>query len=148
MANTAWIRPVLKWLGVALLKYGPEVWQWLRKNPDVADALQQQATRLKTSGGLSDEAMRGTLDALRDQVEYLRNSADDEGEATRATKWAAELTRLEHAVAVLGDDAAKNERKRVRARIDRLRGKVLSAFLDEQIEDAGGPAPIEKTATP
>lgn len=148
MAKNTWIKPALKWLGVVLIKYGPEIWQWLRKNPDVADAVQHQATRLKASSGLSDEAMRVTLHALTEQVGYLRDSADNDDEVTRATKWAAELTKLEHAVAVLGDGAKKAERKRVRVRIDVLRGKVLSAFLDEQIEDAGGPAPIEDTSTP
>ena len=99
--------------------------------------------RLTRSSGQSSDAMRQSLKAMREQVEYLRRSADDNAERTRADRWAASLTGLEHALELLGPGSPKADLKRLRDRVDALRSQILDAFLAEQIEDAGGPAPIE-----
>lgn len=137
------ILPLLKFLGQNGLKYGPVVVAWLSTNPDIADRLQHEVQRLRGSSGEDPAAMRATLRAMREQVEYLRDSADDETERLRARAWAVSLTKLEHAVALLGAGSAKAERRRLRDRVDALRAEILDAFLTEQIEDAGGPAPVE-----
>lgn len=139
MAIPTWIFPLLK----NGAKYGPLVWAWLSANPDVADRIRQEVQRLRRSTGEDPDAMRASLKAMREQVEYLRDSADDEPERLRAKAWAGSLTKLEHAVALLGPGGSSADRKRLRARVDALRAEILDAFLIEQIEDAGGPAPIE-----
>lgn len=141
-AVPGWLITGAKWLGINALRYGPEVFAWLRKNPAVADTVQDQVQKLQRSSSLSPEAMRATLAAMREQVDYLGESADDEAERGRAAAWSAFLTKLEHAVELLGAGSSKAERKRMRARIDELRAKVIDAFLEEQIEDAGGPSPV------
>lgn len=139
-----WLGPALKFIGGNAVRYGPLALDWLSRNPDVADRIQEQVSRLRRSDAQSPEAMRKTLESMREQVEYLRDSADDGPERMRAKAWAASLTKLEHAVKMLGGGASKADLKRLRASIDRLRGEILDAFLAEQIEDAGGPAPLER----
>ncbi len=138
-----WLVPALRFIGSNAPKYGPVVLAWLSSNPEVAANVQQQVRRLLRSSGPSSDAMRQSLKAMREQVEYLRRSADDNAERARADRWAASLTGLEHALELLGPGSAKADLKRLRARVDGLRSEILDAFLAEQIEDAGGPAPIE-----
>ena len=143
MAIPTWLIPALRFIGANAPKYGPVVWAWLSKNPDVAAKIQQEVQRLVRATGPSSDAMRQSLKAMREQVEYLRRSADDHAERVRADKWAASLTGLEHALELLGPGSPKADLKRLRDRVDALRSEILDAFLAEQIEDAGGPAPIE-----
>ena len=137
------IIPVLKFLGQNGLRYGPVVLAWLSTNPDIAERLQREVQRLRGASGEDPAAMRATLRAMREQVEYLRRSADDHAERLRADRWAASLTGLEHALELLSPGSPKADLKRLRERIDALRSEILDAFLAEQIEDAGGPAAIE-----
>lgn len=139
-----WFGTAVRIIGVNAVKYGPFALAWLDKHPDVADRVQQQVRRLRQSDSATTDAMRRTLEAMREQVEYLRDSADDGEERARTKAWAASLTRLEHAVRMLSGGGSKADLKRLRAHIDLLRGEILDAFLIEQIEDAGGPAPIER----
>lgn len=143
MATPAWFGPALRFLSENGRKYGPEAMSWLMKNPQVADRIQREVQRLTRSSGQSSDAMRQSLKAMREQVEYLRRSADDNAERARADRWAASLTGLEHALELLGPGSPKADLKRLRDRVDALRSQILDAFLAEQIEDAGGPAPIE-----
>jgi hypothetical protein len=136
-----WLGPALRFIGANGVKYGPMVADWLRSNSEVADQVQTQVRRLRQSSAASPEAMRKTLESMREQVEYLRDSADDGPERARAKAWAASLTRLEHAVRMLSGGSSRADLKRLRAAVDALRGEILDAFLGEQIEDAGGPAP-------
>lgn len=143
MAIPAWLIPALRFIGANAPKYGPVAWAWLNKNPDVASRIQQEVQRLLRSTGPSPDAMRQSLKAMREQVEYLRRSADDHTERMRADRWAVSLTGLEHALELLSPGSPKADLKRLRERIDALRSEILDAFLAEQIEDAGGPAAIE-----
>lgn len=143
MAIPRWLIPALRTLGVNGVKYGPLVYAWLRTNPDVADRIQREVQRLGRSTGDDPEAMRASLRAMREQVEYLRDSADDDAERARTRVWSASLTRLEHTAEMLRGGSSRDDRKRLRTRIDALRAEIIDAFLLEQIEDAGGPAPLE-----
>lgn len=136
MAIPTWLMPVIK-------RFGPLVWTWLLTNPKVLERIKLEGEKLLRASGPNSDAMRESLKAMREQVEYLRRSADDHAERVRADKWAASLTGLEHALELLGPGAPRADLKRLRERIDALRGQILDAFLIEQIEDAGGPAPIE-----
>lgn len=143
MAIPAWFLPALRTIGVSGVKYGPLVWTWLASNPDIAERIQREVQRLGRSSGQDPEAMRASLKAMREQVEYLRDSADDDAERDRAKAWSASLTRLGHAVEMLRGGSSRVDRQRLRKHIDTLRAEILDAFLIEQIEDAGGPAPLE-----
>lgn len=136
MAIPTWLVPLMK-------KFGPLLWAWLLSNPKVLETMKREVERLLRSTGPNPDAMRESLKAMREQVEYLRRSADDHAERVRADKWAVSLTGLEHALELLGPGSPKADLKRLRERLDALRGKILDAFLIEQIEDAGGPTPIE-----
>ena len=146
MAIPAWFLPALRTIGVNGVKHGPLVWSWLASNPDVAERIQREVQRLGRSSGQDPEAMRASLKAMREQVEYLRDSADDAAERERAKAWSASLIRLGHAVEMLRGGSSRADRLRLSGRIDALRSEILDAFLIEQIEDAGGPAAIEPRA--
>lgn len=146
MAIPTWFFPALKAIGVNGVKYGPIVLSWLSSNPEIADRIEREVQRLGRSSGDDPDAMRSSLKAMREQVEYLRDSADDGAERERAKAWSASLTRLGHAVEMLRGGSSKADRKRLRSSIDALRAEILDAFLLEQIEDAGGPAPVEPRA--
>lgn len=137
MAIPTWLVPLIK-------QYGPILWTWLLTNPKVLDSIKREVEKLLRSTGPSSDAMRQSLKAMREQVEYLRRSADDHTERVRADRWAVSLTGLEHALELLGPGAPKADLKRLRERIDALRAEILDAFLIERIEDEGGPAPIER----
>ncbi|WP_306232674.1 hypothetical protein [Agrococcus beijingensis] len=143
MPIPTWFVAALRFIGVNGVKYGPLVWTWLSANPEVRETIERMVKRLTASTGQDPDEMRKTLQAMREQVEYLRNSADDDFERRRAAAWSTSLIRLEHAVEMLRGGAARADVKRLRSSIDALRAQILDAFLIEQVEDAGGPSAIE-----
>ncbi|MFD1718094.1 hypothetical protein [Georgenia deserti] len=120
---------------------GPTLLRLRRENPEVFAAVEKQITRLGEARrkGRSTEGLRLRISALRDQVAYLRASADDDGERARAEAWRTQLDRIEASLPLLGamsEKAARRERKHIDQRIDTLSGQILAAFIDEQDEDA------------
>ncbi len=110
----------------------------LSENPELFAKVQGQLERLlKNRGGGTASAMRATVDALRDQVSYLKDSADDDAEHRRATAWEKQLADCEHAIALLDTPAAtRKHRKVAKKRIASLHDEIVTAFLIEQEEDA------------
>ncbi len=137
MANT-WLWPVLKRLGAFTVTNGPLIWAWLKDHPDVLETIKQAVVSLTKSTGKQLGAIRETLAALRAQIDYLRDSADDDEERAQAERWSKALFKLESAVALIAVQPTADELRQLRARVDELRGDVLSAYVREQIEDAGG----------
>lgn len=107
------------------------------KDPRIRDAVLEQVKKLGASRGASPEEIRGTIAALRDQVDYLTASADEEGERRRAEDWRTQLEKLEHAADLLSaPGAGAAEVEKLRRRVDALRTEILEAFVTEQEEDA------------
>ena len=122
-------------------KYGPTLTELRKSNPEVFDAVQNQVRKMAEArkAGKSPEVLHRRIAALRDQVAYLRQSADDEGERQRAEDWRAKLDKIEASLPLLSamsSKAAARERAHVDARIDELSSEILSAYIDEQEEDA------------
>lgn len=109
----------------------------LSENPELFAKVQGQLERLLKNRGGTASAMRATVDALRDQVSYLKDSADDDAERKRATAWEKQLADCEHAIALLDTPAAtRKHRKVAKKRIASLHDEIVTAFLIEQEEDA------------
>jgi hypothetical protein len=116
-------------LGPLILKYlkdHPEIWQ------DLVDALKKVVVRRAAS----PSELLTTIAALREQVGYLRESADDDGEVARAEAWSRRLNHLERLAKLLAGEASKSEIKELREQVFALRKEIIEAFVIEQVEDA------------
>lgn len=131
--NRNLIRTIVAVVGTA----GPVVARYLKEHPEITQSVQDSVTKLVQRRGSGPDAILQTVTVLREQVEYLRDSADDEAERSRAVEWARSLDNLEHAATMLrGGGASRAELKKLRQRTDLLRGQVLAAFIAEQADDA------------
>ncbi|QUW17862.1 hypothetical protein [Agrococcus sp. Marseille-Q4369] len=116
-------------LGPMILKYlknHPEIWQ------DIVDALKKVIVRRAADPG---ELLK-TIAALREQVVYLLDSADDDGEVVQAEAWSRRLDHLERVAKLLVNEASKHEVKELREQVFALRKEIIEAFVIEQVEDA------------
>ncbi len=122
-------------------KYWPLIEQKLRENPELLNRFQDQLKRLSKArqAGYSPDALRDRLSILREQVAYLRASADDAGEARRAATFAKQLDNLEASIrtaeAAVGRHRTKDLRM-ISAKVDTLTEKVVTAFIDEKSQDS------------
>ncbi len=125
-------------------KYGPELKRLRDSNPEAFERVTGTVKGM-TGLGKNSTTTRGVKGAenrikeLREQVDYLQQSADDAYERDRATLWGAQLSRFEGALRLLrgmGEEARNTELERINARLDRLAGDVLSAYIDELDEDS------------
>lgn len=121
----------------------PVVMKYLKQHPEITQSVQDAVTRLLARRSSSPDGMLATIAVLSDQVDYLKDSADDAGESAQAQRWAQQLTHLERAVLVLKDGASRKERKSVHRRLLDVRGQVLAAFIAEQADDAGRARELE-----
>ncbi|WP_127126216.1 hypothetical protein [Georgenia sp. SYP-B2076] len=125
----------------AVRRYGPVLERLRQENPEVYRLISDQVSRLATTRreARGPEALRRRLGVLRDQVAYLTASADDDGERRRAAEWRRQLDKLEASLPLLSAMSrhkAAQEERHVDARIDALSEQILSAYIDEQEEDA------------
>lgn len=130
--NRNLVRTVVTIVGTA----GPVVTKYLRDHPEIGATVSDAVTKLLKKRTSGPAGMIDTIVVLREQVSYLRTSADDEREAQRAQDWGRRLDNLEHAAQMLRDGGTRGEIKAVRERLMTLRGEILAAFIAEQAEDA------------
>lgn len=130
--NRNLVRNVAAIVGTA----GPIVAKYLKEHPEITQSVQDAVTKLVAKRTSGPEGMIDTVIALREQVSYLRTSADDEGEVRRAADWSRRLDNLEHAAQMLRDGSLRKEAKVVKERLAALRAEILTAFITEQAEDA------------
>lgn len=130
--NRNLVRNVAAIVGTA----GPIVAKYLKEHPEITQSVQDAVTKLVAKRTSGPEGMIETVIALREQVAYLRTSADDDAETRRAADWSRRLDNLEHAAQMLRTDASRRETKAVKERLAALRGEILAAFIAEQAEDA------------
>lgn len=111
--------------------------QTMRDNPEISDFVKEQLARLRRHDKATPEAMLATLEALREQVTLLAESADDGQEAAQAAAWSAKLdsaTRAAKLLAAPGSTAS--QRKTLKKQIDSLRQDIFAAYVAELGEDA------------
>lgn len=111
--------------------------QTMRGNPEISDFVKEQLAKLRRHDKATPEAMLATLEALREQVTLLTESADDGQEAAQAAAWSAKLdsaTRAAKLLAAPGSTAS--QRKTLKKQIDSLRQDIFAAYVAELGEDA------------
>ena len=123
----------------ALMALAPAAMPLLGKlweNKDVQAQITQLLSRLSKNESASDEAMSETVAVLRDQVQDLAESADDESEEHRAAALSRKLDACEKAIALLrAPGTSKKQRRTVRKKLDALREEILAAHLAELEDD-------------
>lgn len=127
-----------------ITSYGPQLKRLYDRNPEAFARVMGTVKSFggKAGGGLKASGVRGIekrIAEIREQVVYLRDSADDAYERDRAVLWNAQLDRLESAaglVSSMGAEARAKEVERLNERLDRLAADVLAAFIDEVDEDS------------
>ena len=77
------------------------------------------------------------MTVLREQVDYLAQSADDADEERRAKAWAKRLDSCEMAAHLLtAPGAPRKDRRTLKKRVEELRSEIFAAYIDEMSEDA------------
>ncbi|AXK46192.1 hypothetical protein [Brachybacterium saurashtrense] len=111
--------------------------RWLSENPELLEKVKLQISRLLSARTSTIDGMLETITVLRESVDYLAGSADDEAEARQARDWAEQLDHCEQAAKLLtAPGAPSKERKALKKRIDALRTEIMASFIAEQGEDA------------
>ncbi|WP_353066908.1 hypothetical protein [Arcanobacterium hippocoleae] len=85
------------------------------------------------------ESLAKRVAILREQVTYLYASANTPEAAQRARKWRTELSGIEKSLPLLeamAKKAQKVELKVLNERIDKLSAAIISANIEDEIEDA------------
>lgn len=130
-------RSTLISLAMTLSPFALELIRKAADNPEVWKKVQEQILRLGQHRGDTPEDMRRTIEALREQIDYLTDSADDDAEAKQAQTWGKQLEQLDRAAALLtAPGATRKQKKTLSKKIGTLRAEILKAFIAEVDEDA------------
>lgn len=116
--------------------------RWLSAHPEVWENVKEQAAKLQRTTTNKPDGVLATVEILREQVNYLEDSADDDEEARRARDWATRLDSCERAARLLtAPGATRKDRKALKTRVEALRSEIFAAYIEEMGEDAAdGPA--------
>lgn len=122
-------------------KYWPLIESKLRENPELLHTVQGQLHRLSElrHAGNTPQALRDRIAILREQVAYLRASADNDGEVRRAALFSKQLDNLEASIRVTEAATARHKTKDLRhisQNLDGMTEKVVLAFIDEKSQDS------------
>ncbi|NCD18226.1 MAG: hypothetical protein EOL91_13170 [Actinobacteria bacterium] len=122
-------------------KYWPLIEQKLRENPELLSSVQVQLRRLAElrKAGNSPESLRERIGILREQVSYLRASADDDGEVRRAATFTKQLDKIEASIRVVDAASPRHRTKDLRViskSLDALTEKIMEAFIEEKSQDS------------
>lgn len=129
-------------VAIVVARYGPQIRQLMKDNPEVFDritgqfkkAIQARSSQNKTPEGLAERCA-----LLREQVTYLYASANNAEVAGQASAWRKEIESLERSIPLLNAMGRKQrsaEKRKIEQRIDKLSSKILAASLVDDIEDA------------
>lgn len=110
--------------------------RWLSAHPEVWERVKEQAAKLQKPRTSTPDGVLATAQILREQVDYLEDSADDE-EARRARDWAKRLDSCERAAQLLtAPGATRKDRKALKTSVEALRSEIFAAYIEEMGEDA------------
>ena len=111
--------------------------RWLSAHPEVWEGVKEQAAKLQKTSTNKPDGVLATVAILREQVDYLEDSADDDAEARRAEDWAKRLDSCERAAQLLkAPGATRKDRKALKTRVEALRSEIFEAYIEEMGEDA------------
>lgn len=111
--------------------------RWLSAHPEVWEGIKEQASRLQHAATSRPDGVLTTVAVLREQVDYLAESADDEREAQQAKAWTKRLDSCERAAQLLkAPGATKKDRKTLKKSVEELRSEIFAAYIEERGEDA------------
>ena len=111
--------------------------RWVSAHPEVWEGVKEQATRLQKTTTNKPDGVLATVAILREQVDYLEDSADDAGETRRAQDWAKRLDSCERAARLLkAPGATRKDRRTLKTRVEALRSEIFEAYIEEMGEDA------------
>ena len=111
--------------------------RWLSAHPEVWERVKEQAARLQKPNTGTPDGVLATARILREQVDFLADSADDEEEARRARDWAKRLDSCERAAQLLtAPGATRKDRKALKTSVEALRSEIFAAYIEEMGEDA------------
>ncbi|MDR6938719.1 hypothetical protein [Arcanobacterium hippocoleae] len=122
-------------------KYGPQLRELYEKNPEVFQRLTNKMNLISKArkDDANAESLAKRVAILREQVTYLYASANTPEAAQRARKWRTELSGIEKSLPLLeamAKKAQKVELKVLNERIDKLSAAIISANIEDEIEDA------------
>jgi len=115
--------------------------RWLSDHPEVWEGIKEQAAKLQTATTHKPDGVLTAVGILREQVDYLAESADDAEEARLATDWAKRLDSCERAAQLLqAPGSTRKDRKTLKKRVETLRSEIFTAYIEERGEDAAASA--------
>lgn len=129
-------------VAIAVARYGPQIRQLMKDNPEVFDRITGQfkkTIQARKDQNKKPEGLADRLTLLREQVTYLYASANNAEVAAQASAWRKEIESLERSVPLLNAMGRKQrniEKRKLEQRIDKLSSKILAASLVDDIEDA------------
>src|SRR5699024_86705 len=86
--------------------------RWLSSHPEVWEGVKEQAAKLQKASIDKPDGVLATVTVLREQVDYLAQSADDADEERRAKAWAKRLDSCEMAAPLLTEPGATRKEHR------------------------------------
>lgn len=111
--------------------------RWLSAHPEVWEGIKEQAAKLQRTTTSRPDGVLETVAILREQVDYLADSADDAEETRRAQDWGKRLDSCERAARLLkAPGATKKDRRTLRTSVEALRSEIFAAYIEEMGEDA------------
>ncbi|MDP9805535.1 hypothetical protein J2S70_000117 [Trueperella bonasi] len=122
-------------------RYGPQINQLIRENPELFDTIKQRISSLAKTRGANRgvEGLRARIGVLREQTTYLYGTANTVEVAQQATAWRQELDTLESALPVIEAMGSRQRREKIRSveqTVDQLSAQILALTLEDDIEDA------------
>eukprot|EP01135_Chromosphaera_perkinsii_P008778 Nk52_evm1s1457 gene=Nk52_evmTU1s1457 len=123
--------------GTLLAPFALSALRRLLEDPKTQQWVQEQLGRFTTTSSSSPDGMLATIAALRTDVRFLAESADDAGETARAQAWTKQLDKCEQAAQLLkAPGATAKQRRALHKRLRALHAEIFDAALIEKDEDA------------
>ena len=129
-------------VALVVARYGPQIRQLIKENPEVFDRITGQfkkTIQARKDQNSKPEGLADRCALLREQVTYLYASANNAEVASQASAWRKEIESLERSIPLLNAMGRKQrnvERRKMEHRIDKLSAQILAASLVDDIEDA------------
>lgn len=129
-------RAALGRAGTLLAPFAISALTRLLEDPATQQWVQEQMGRVTATSRSSPDGMLATIAALRTDVRFLAESADDAAEAERARTWAKQLDRCEQAAQLLkAPGATATQRRALRKKLRALHAEIFNAAIVEKDED-------------
>lgn len=124
-----------------VVKYGPQIKDFLKKNPELLDVLKTKLAAIANAGKgrTGTSALNKRVNVLREQAGQLYAQAADAKSAMQAAAWRSELDNIQAVLPVV-DTLSKRERtaqrKKFEKQLDAIAAQIVEKTITEEIEDA------------